>query len=582
MPKYDTVIKNGVIVDGLRNPRVRSDVGIKDGIITNIGALDANEAHCVLDAEGLIVAPGFIDLHTHYDSQLFWDPYCSPSGWHGVTTVVIGNCGYGFSPCRVEDRDNTMLMVSRTESVPLLAMKTGMPWDWVTFPEYVESVNRASKAINVAINLPLNPLLIWVMGAERAKAGVLPTDAEHQEMARLLNEAMDAGAVGFSAQRYGSAAGTLHTDFDGKPLPTDLLNDETMLVLGDVLRKRNEGFIQYLYSDFAESFYKSENKFGAAEQAHPHVEELARRSTRSVLFLPLDIDGGLDWARKCQEQGLPVYAHRFTNSIRNRPIALRMPEDMTILDGFSAAWGRTAVGTLEEIKERFRGSEFRKALRDELNDDFVGPWVFEGGNSPNTTKFKGVALKEIAREWSAPSYIDIFLDIMMEDDLKDEWSIYLRECNLDVFKRLCSHDYWVPGISDGGAHTKIASAAHYGTLFLMTFVREQGWLSLEDAHFRLSSLPAKIAGLESNIGTLAIGAPADILVYDFEQLSITEPRRLHDFPANEWRIADRGVGYRWVLVNGKIIVENDEDVRNFPGRIIHTAQYQRNAVHHSL
>jgi N-acyl-D-aspartate/D-glutamate deacylase len=168
MRTYDTIIKNGTIIDGLRNPRRVADIGIKDGLITAIGKLDRGGAPCVLDADNLIVAPGFIDLHTHYDSQLFWDPYCSSSSWHGVTTVVIGNCGYGFAPCKVEDRDRAMLTVTRVEAVTPATLKSGMPWDWTTFPEYIDSVARAPKAINVAVNMPLSPVMVWVMGLERA------------------------------------------------------------------------------------------------------------------------------------------------------------------------------------------------------------------------------------------------------------------------------------------------------------------------------------------------------------------------------------------------------------------------------
>lgn len=581
MYRYDTVIKNGIFVDGLRNPRVRADVGIKDGLIADIGLLDANDAHRVLDANGLIVAPGFIDLHTHYDSQLFWDPHCSPSGWHGVTTVVVGNCGYGFAPCSVADRDRIMLTLSRTEGVPILAMKTGMPWDWVTFPEYIGSVSRAPKAVNVAINVPLNPLLVWVMGFNRAKAGVLPTDVEHREMVRLLNEAMDAGAIGFSAQRYGPAtSGTFHADFDGTPLPTDLLHDETMLVLADALRNRNDGFIQYAYPDLAKIFYESGVKFGAPEQAHPHVEDLARRSGRSVVFFPseVDTDTALEWAKACQEQGLPIYAHCLTNTILRRPRHLILPEDIAVLECSSVTWGRAVIGTLAEIKGKLTDSQVREALRRELTES-VGVWSFVRGVSSSTNKYKGMSLREIASELGAESCVDAFLNVVIEDEFKDEWCLPLGGYELDLCRRLINYEYWLPGLSDGGAHTKFVTGAHYGTVFLMTYVREHKWLSLEDAHYKLSSLPARIVGLESNIGALVVGAPADIVVYDLAKLSITEPQKLYDFPANEWRIADRGIGYRWVLVNGEITIEDDRAGRKCPGRIVHTAKYHRNLVH---
>jgi N-acyl-D-amino-acid deacylase len=218
MAQFDTVIKGGIVVDGTGRGRRRADIGIKDGLIAEIGRIPDHEADEVLDASGMIVAPGFIDLHTHYDAQLFWDPYCTLSGWHGVTSVVIGNCGFGFAPVQPDFRERAMLTMVRTEAIPLASMKAGMPWDWVSFPEYLDSVERTAKAINIKPFLPMNPVMIEVMGFERAKAGVMPTDDEHREMRRLLHEAMDAGAGGWSVQRLKPQSGAnVQRDFDGTP-----------------------------------------------------------------------------------------------------------------------------------------------------------------------------------------------------------------------------------------------------------------------------------------------------------------------------------------------------------------------------
>ena len=186
------------------------------------------------------MVPGFVDLHTHYDAQLFWDPYCTISSWHGVTSVVIGNCGFGFAPVKPELRERAMLTMTRTEAIPYASMKAGMPWDWVTYPEFLDSVERHRKmGINLLPFMPLAPLMIWVMGLDDAKSGRMPTDKEHAEMKRLLHEAMDRGACGWSAQRLGR--NSVQADFDGTPMVTDIMHDETALELASVLGRPQRG-----------------------------------------------------------------------------------------------------------------------------------------------------------------------------------------------------------------------------------------------------------------------------------------------------------------------------------------------------
>src|SRR5262249_24450938 len=179
MAELDVVIKDGIVVDGTGAQRYRTDVGIRDGRIAALGRLRASDARRVLDASGLIVAPGFIHLHAHCDAQLFWDPYLTLSGWHGVTSVVIGNCGFGFAPMRPELRERAMLTMTRVEAIPHESMRRGLPWDWVTYPEFLDSVDRQAKGVNAVPYLPIAPLLVWVLGFERAKAGAMPTEEEH-------------------------------------------------------------------------------------------------------------------------------------------------------------------------------------------------------------------------------------------------------------------------------------------------------------------------------------------------------------------------------------------------------------------
>ena len=234
MTTFDTVIKNGTIIDGLRTPRYRADIGIKDGHIAYIGHIESPDDAEVLDAEGLIVAPGFVDLHTHYDSQIYWDPWCTISGWHGVTSVVIGNCGFGFAPVREDEQERAMLSMSRNEAVPLESMQEGMPWGWETYPEFLDSIERTPKGVNVLSYVGLNPLMAYVMGLEAAKSRPATVD-EREEMCRLLEEALDARACDFSAQMLGEAS--VQRDYDGTPMITDTMSKDDLFAFVGVLNK---------------------------------------------------------------------------------------------------------------------------------------------------------------------------------------------------------------------------------------------------------------------------------------------------------------------------------------------------------
>jgi len=191
MAEFDLVVKNGMIVDGTLAPRFRDDIGIKNGKIAKIGRIMPHEAAKVVEADGLIVAPGFIDLHTHYDAQIFWDPYLTISGWHGITSVVIGNCGFGFAPVHKSEHERAMLTMVRTEAIPLASMKAAMKFDWESYPQFMDALDRQPKGMNLLPYVPMNPLMGYVMGIDESKTGRMPTEAEHATMRRLLNEAMD-------------------------------------------------------------------------------------------------------------------------------------------------------------------------------------------------------------------------------------------------------------------------------------------------------------------------------------------------------------------------------------------------------
>ncbi len=301
MTKADLHIRGGLIVDGTRARPVRGDVVIANGRITELGGRRTPDARTTIDADGLVVAPGFVDLHTHYDAQIRWDPWCTISGWHGVTSVVLGNCGFGFAPVRPDFRDRAMLTMTRTEAIPYESMQVGMQWDWETIPEYLDSLDRAPKGVNVIQYMPTASLMTYVMGLEAAKSRPA-TPAERREMQRLLAEGMDAGLCGFSIQRLGP--NSVQADFDGSPMVTDTMVDEDILALAEVLRERGDGFIQITQAE------------GSMKRDQAFLERLAATAQRPVLHNavapsrsnPETHRRPMRWIEACRERGLPIYA----------------------------------------------------------------------------------------------------------------------------------------------------------------------------------------------------------------------------------------------------------------------------------
>lgn len=565
--KYDTVIKNGTVIDGTRFPRYQADIGIVGGRIAHIGTIDETCAHTVIDAKGLMVGPGFIDLHTHYDAQVHWDPYCTGAAWHGFTTVMTGNCGFGFAPCKVEHRDRAMLMMENTEQVPLNAMRTAMSWDWQTFPEWMDHLRSVPKGVNMMMYLPLNPLLIYVMGIEAAKSRSATVE-ERAQMRELLHEAMDAGACGFAFSQLGKA--NLHVDYDGTPMPCDVMAFEEVENLATVLRDRDEGIIQVLCEIP-----------GAEKEARWKTERLAEVSRRPVLYnavLPVDAmpdhhREGIRWLEAANAKGHRIYGQGATG---------RFWSEFTMRD--NNLWA--AVPSLhrfyfappEEKLIMARDAAFRTEVVEhnanvELMYTGLGPIdtvVFKSGRG-NTAwaQFEQRKICDIAAE-RGTNVVETFFDIIADTNLDADFRTpSVSSENPELQKEVFGHDLIIPGTSDGGAHIKFYCGNGYSTDLISWLVREHKLFTLEDFHFRMSAMPAKIVGLTDR-GTLEIGKAADIVIYDFEAVdhNLYDYDIAYDLPDGDWRRVDYARGYRHILVNGTEIFTDGTASGETPGKVL--------------
>ena len=564
MARYDKIIKNGTIVDGLRTPRFTGDIGIKDGKVEAIGNIDASEGAEVLDATGLIVAPGFIDLHTHYDSQIFWDPYCTISGWHGVTSVAIGNCGFGFAPVKgtEEDRNRAMLTMSRNEAVPLESMQEGMPWDWETYPEFLNSLDRTPKGVNLLTYMPLTPLMAYVMGIEAAKSRPA-NEEEMTEMTRLMEEAMAAGACGWSAQLGGE--NDVQRDYDGTSMITNVMSEDDLVSFARVLRKVGRGFIQCIGAG------KELTETLASESGRPVIwNVLAVATDQHGIAMPAYKET-MAWLDDANSRGIRIFAQALTAE-NNFQFTL---EDWNLFDS-SPVWREMTIGTVEERKEKLTDPERRTAAKEEYDNapyggagvvfSFADLIVGEIEDAELRAENEGLTVGEIA-ERDGKHVIDAFLDLSVADNLQALFVTAPRPNDMVAMKEMANSAFALPGVSDGGAHTKFITLGRYPTEFLALLVRDNEVMDLEAAHWRLSAYPALAAGFKDR-GVLKEGSPADIVVYDLDTLEMGETEKAYDFPAGAWRLIRKPKGYRWIMVNGGVTFEDGECTGATPGALL--------------
>jgi len=563
MSDYDLLIRGGTIVDGTRMPRYQGDVGIRYGRIAALGRVEGT-AKRVIDASRRIVAPGVVDLHTHYDAQINWDPYATNSQWNGVTTVMIGMCGFGFAPMQPTNHERAMLLMSRVEAIPLASMKLGMRWDWVSFGEYLTSLERAGLGINVGSLIPHSPLRIWVMGLEAAKERAATPD-EIAQMADVFRMGMQAGGFGFSTDRN-----IADTDYDGSPLPSHQADDTELLSLCGVLREFGIGSIEYTLRAQRRPDFEFTAALSRAAGRPIVWNALAQFQTQPDHWRKV-----LEWMEELNRQDAQLYGMTICF-----PTHLYFTlEDMNQFDDMPN-WRDVLARPIPERVGMLRNP----ALRSALNEDFrtVRTKVFGGDwrdisvthTQPDNRHAVGKTIDELARA-SGRAPIDTFLDLSLAENLKTGFKIHdFANRDQDALATMLTHPNAVIGLSDGGAHAKLFSLGKYPVEFLANWVRDRRLMSLEEAHWRLSFVPSWIIGLHDR-GWLREGMAADIIVYDLDGLRInpTEPEMVHDLPGGEGRLVQRAVGIDYTIINGQVTFEGQQCTGARPGALLRSAAY---------
>ena len=551
MPKYDLVIRGGTIVDGTGIPRYRSDLAVKDGRVAMISGKIKPGGAREIDASDCIVAPGAVDLHTHYDAQLNWDPYASLSGWFGVTSLTIGQCGFGFAPTRPEDRDLNMRMMNRIEAIPLQSMRLGMRWDWETFPEYLDSLDRQGLGVNVGALFPFSPLRGYVLGMIPARERTSVTEAELDRMKQLFYEAMKAGAFGISADKN-----TEDRPEDGSWLPSHVASKEEFVGLAEVMGEFGVGHLGWTIG-------MSDDREAQREM----LTDMLRVSGRP-LHVILGDTAGLTWLEERRAEGLPVLLQ---HSAVTTDAEFKLSE-YNLFD-YLPNWVQPLVGSREERLAKLSDLSVRSGMKRDVEErphnrtDWTTMKVLQVVHERNY-KYEGLSIADIAQMVDKHP-LDAFLDLAIDEELETEFSHVFQTQNREAVEKSIINPYCHVSVSDGGAHTRYMTNSTWPIYFLTRFVRDKEVFGLEQAHYKISALPAWLADFKDR-GTVRVGNWADIIVYNQEELGFVYDKPIFDtdFPGGERRLVQKPTGLRYTIVNGTVTFEGNNCTGALPGKLL--------------
>lgn len=551
---YDLIVKNGGVIDGTGAPATRADVAIANGKIAEIGKIKEGAAR-VIDASDLVVAPGFIDPHTHYDAQICWDPMVTCSSWHGVTSVMMGNCGVGIAPCKPKVRDIAAWDLVNVEAIPYDALSKGITWEWETFPEYLDAAERRGSAINLGFLAPLTPFRHFVMGDESMEREARPD--ETAKIAALIKEAVASGAFGFSTTNL-----LQHIGFQGRPLACRLASRDELAAYARTLRELGKGSIEVALT----------RRLGTVSEDEAELLRLLiQESTRPVTWLAMTSQPREpERAERTLAQLEPLIRRGAIPQVLPKPFVVQMDLRNPFSFADMESWNRVFNQPHEIQKQVYRDPEFRRAFRADLTKPhlFRGQWhrveVLEVTN-PSLKPLERKSVAEIAEERGADP-LDTFLDLALEDDLNIQYT--MAQFHEEGIRQLIVDDRTMIGLSDGGAHVNMLCDAGYCTYLLGHWVREQQALTLERAVKRLTSEPADFFGIRDR-GRLRQGLAADIAIFDPRTVnSAKRAKMVNDLPGGGRRLVMPAEGIEYTIVNGRVLYEHGRASGAMSGRVL--------------
>ncbi|HUC98383.1 MAG TPA: amidohydrolase family protein [Candidatus Polarisedimenticolaceae bacterium] len=561
---YDLLIRGGRVVDGSGLPSYVADVGVKGGKIVEVGRLNGTAARTI-DAGGLAVSPGFIDHHTHLDAQMLWDPYGTCEPQHGVTSVVMGNCGLSLAPVKKGDEDAIVKSFVRVEAIPRFALEQGVKWGWNSYGEYLDAL-EGKLGINVGGLVGHIAMRHNIMGEEAVERTA--TAKEVQQMRGLVLEAMEGGALGLSTNRN-----ERHMREDGKPVASRLADDDELFQLCDVLAEHNGGVIETILG---------RNKIEHFKFYH----ELAKRTQRPLLWQSLQHRWAeptlwreqLDAVEPIFREGYQAYGLSHTVPLV-RHFELR---NCQVFDEFPT-WKNLMFLPLEVRKQAFAESETRRKLRADLANpaptNFHRNWNIvrvEKVVKPENEKYNGKTIAELGAMRNQDP-LDAFLDLALEEDLGTVFWNANNGGDVDAMGEILRSPYVLIGTSDAGAHVQFGADFGYCTILLGMWVRERQVMSLEQAVHKLTFHVASIFGLQDR-GLLRPGYAADLAIFDPKTVNSHEPEWAHDYPAGSKRLIQRSVGMHYTIVNGIVIHEDSRMSGDLPGQVLRGPLYREQKV----